>query len=216
MKENLVAVLPNNDVAIVILAGGRSSRMKGKNKTLMKLAGKRLIDYAIQRVTQWGKYVALNVNSDLEVFKGYSLPVITDTVGGYLGPLAGILSAMEWAEEVGCSRVLTVAADTPFFPQTLGPTLDSYSLDYEIVMAATENEFGELERHPTFCIWPVGLKDDLYKDLMKGTRKIVSWSDQFKIKNVKFSRDKLVDPFFNINTKEDLIEAESILRGGRI
>ena len=67
MKENLVAVPPNNDVAIVILAGGRSSRMKGKNKTLMKLAGKRLIDYAIQRVTQWGKYVALNVNSDLEV-----------------------------------------------------------------------------------------------------------------------------------------------------
>ena len=216
MKKKLLAVSFPNDVASVILAGGKSSRMKGKNKILMKLGGKRLVDHAIQKVGQWGKYIALNANSDLEVFEGYGLPVITDTVGGYLGPLAGILSAMEWAEEVGCSKVLTVAADTPFFPETLGPTLDIHSLDYDIVMAATENEFGKLERHPTFCIWPVELKDNLRQSLIKGSRKIVSWSDQFKIKNVTFSRDNSVDPFFNINTKEDLIKAESILRGKRI
>ena len=216
MKKKLLAMSSVNDVASVILAGGRSSRMRGKNKTLMTLGGKRLIDHAIQKVGRWGKYIALNVNSDLEVFEGYNLPLITDTVGGFLGPLAGILSAMEWAEKIGCSRVLTVAADTPFFPDTLGPELDTHSSDYEIVMAATENEFGKLERHPTFCIWTVNLKDNLRQSLLRGSRKIVSWSDQFKIKNVKFSSVNLVDPFFNINTKEDLIEAKRIFRGDTI
>ena len=128
-----------NRIPAVILAGGKSSRMHGKNKALMKLGNKRLIEHVISKLNTSTKNIALNVNSDYRSFEDYNLPLLTDTIGGYLGPLAGVLSAMKWAEEIGYSRVLTVAADTPFFPENLFNDFEDYIEKCDIVMACTED-----------------------------------------------------------------------------
>ena len=142
----------------------------------------------------------------------YNLPLLTDTIGGYLGPLAGVLSAMKWAEEIGYTKVLTVAADTPFFPENLFSNFEDYIEKYDIVMACTEDDEGNVERHPTFCMWSIELRENLELSLRDGLRKIVSWTDKFNVKNMKFKIEKF-DPFFNINTEEDLQLAEKLLIG---
>ncbi len=204
--------LLNNNVPAVILAGGKSSRMHGKNKALMKLGNRRIIEHVLSKLSFFTNNIALNVNSDYENFKSYELPLISDTIGGYLGPLAGILSAMQWAEEIGYSKVLTVAADTPFFPTDLFSHFEGFIQDYDIVMACTEDLEGKIKRHPTFSMWSVKLKGNLELSLHEGLRKIVSWTDKFNVKNVKFKMEKF-DSFFNINTKEDLHLAEKFLAG---
>ena len=203
---------PGNRVPAVILAGGKSSRMHGKNKALMKLGNKRLIEHVLSKLNTATNNIALNINSDYRSFEAYNLPLLTDTIGGYLGPLAGVLSAMKWAEEIGYTKVLTVAADTPFFPENLFSNFEDYIEKYDIVMACTEDDNGKVERHPTFCMWSIELRENLELSLREGLRKIVYWTDQFNVKNMKFKIEKF-DPFFNINTKEDLQLAEKFLIG---
>ena len=164
-----------NRVPAVILAGGKSSRMRGKNKALMKLGNKRLIEHVLSKLNTATNNIALNINSDYRRFEAYNLPLLTDTIGGYLGPLAGVLSAMKWAEEIGHSKVLTVAADTPFFPENLFSNFEDYIEKYDIVMACTEDGEGNVERHPTFCMWSIELRENLELSLRDGLRKIVSW-----------------------------------------
>ena len=201
-----------NRVPAVILAGGKSSRMHGKNKALMKLGNKRLIEHVLSKLNTATNNIALNINSDYRSFEAYNLPLLTDTIGGYLGPLAGVLSAMKWAEEIGHSKVLTVAADTPFFPENLFSNFEDYIEKYDIVMACTEDGEGNVERHPTFCMWSIELRENLELALRDGLRKIVSWTDKFNVKNMKFKIERF-DPFFNINTEEDLQFAEKLLIG---
>ena len=203
---------PVNRVPAVILAGGKSSRMHGKNKALMKLGNKRLIEHVLSKLNTATNNIALNINSDYRSFEAYNLPLLTDTIGGYLGPLAGVLSAMKWAEEIGHSKVLTVAADTPFFPENLFSNFEDYIEKYDIVMACTEDKEGNVERHPTFCMWSIELRENLELSLRDGLRKIVSWTDKFNVKNMKFKIERF-DPFFNINTEEDLQFAEKLLIG---
>ena len=201
-----------NRVPAVILAGGKSSRMHGKNKALMKLGNKRLIEHVLSKLNTSTNNIALNINSDYRIFEAYNLPLLTDTIGGFLGPLAGVLSAMKWAEEIGHSKVLTVAADTPFFPENLFSNFADYIEQYDIVMACTEDDEGNVERHPTFCMWSIELRENLELSLRDGLRKIVSWTDKFNVKNMKFKIERF-DPFFNINTEEDLQLAEKLLIG---
>ncbi|MFL2807362.1 MAG: molybdenum cofactor guanylyltransferase MobA [Paracoccaceae bacterium] len=201
-----------NRVPAVILAGGKSSRMHGENKALMKLGNKRLIEHVLSKLNTSTKNIALNINSDYRIFEAYNLPLLTDTIGGFLGPLAGVLSAMKWAEEIGHSKVLTVAADTPFFPENLFSNFEGYIEQYDIVMACTEDDEGNVERHPTFCMWSTELRENLELSLRDGLRKIVCWTDKFNVKNMKFKIERF-DPFFNINTKEDLQLAEKLLIG---
>ena len=203
---------PGNRVPAVILAGGKSSRMHGKNKALMKLGNKRLIEHVLLKLNTSTKNIALNVNADYASFETYKLPLLTDTISGYLGPLAGVLSAMKWAEEIGYTKVLTVAADTPFFPENLFSNFEDYIEKYDIVMACTEDDEGNVERHPTFCMWSTELRENLELSLRDGLRKIVSWTDKFNVKNMKFKIEKF-DPFFTINTEEDLQLAEKLLTG---
>ena len=105
-----------------------------------------------------------------------------------------------------------MAADTPFFPENLFSNFEDYIEKYDIVMACTEDKEGKVERHPTFCMWSIELRENLELSLRDGLRKIVSWTDKFNVKNMKFKIEKF-DPFFNINTEEELQLAEKLLIG---
>jgi molybdopterin-guanine dinucleotide biosynthesis protein A len=192
----------------VILAGGQSTRMGGGDKGLLKLAGKSLLDHVIDRLEPQVSDLVLNINGDPSRFNT-NLPCIQDSIDGFAGPLAGVLAGLDWAAAQGHTHIVTAAADTPFFPCDLVPRLLLAAETAPIALAATP-ENGRINRHPTFGLWPTDLRDDLRAALEEGLRKVVMWTDKHGTVLAEFSTDPF-DPFFNVNTPEDMELAEGML-----
>lgn len=202
----------------VILAGGQATRMGGGDKALLPLGGCRLLDRVTERLGDQVDGMALNANGDGARF-ATDLPVIPDSIAGYPGPLAGVLAGLDWAATQGADSIVTVAADTPFFPTDLVARLveAAQGQQHPLVLAATKGEAqtrsksrSGLIRHPTFGLWPVALRDDLRAALQGGLRKVVLWTEPHGGRECLFSSG-LVDPFFNVNTPEDLARAETMI-----
>ncbi|MEL7464201.1 MAG: molybdenum cofactor guanylyltransferase MobA [Pseudomonadota bacterium] len=201
----------------VILAGGLATRMGGGDKAMRAVGGKRLFDRVIERLRPQVADMAINANGDAGRLAELGLPIIPDDVAGFLGPLAGVLAGMEWAAAVGASHIVTVAADTPFFPANLAEELSAaIGPETPIALAATPDDRpgreGKLARHPTFGLWPVALRDDLRRALVEeGVRKVVLWADRHGAAMVPFAAEPF-DPFFNVNAPDDIASAERIAR----
>ena len=197
----------------VILAGGLARRMGGGDKSLLSLgASCRVLDQVIARLGEQVDQMVLNANGDPARFDEFGLPVVADSLDGFLGPLAGVLAGLDYAAEHGFDHIVSVAADTPFFPTNLVSALETASkhMDVPIALAATKIEGGETVRHPTFGLWPVALRDDLRSALQDGLRKVVLWTDQHGAETHVFESGE-IDPFFNINTPEDLELANKMM-----
>ncbi|MEO3413639.1 molybdenum cofactor guanylyltransferase MobA [Roseovarius sp. CAU 1744] len=192
----------------VILAGGQATRMGGGDKALLELGDGTLLDQVIDRLEPQVTGLALNANGDPDRLARFGLPVLADSLEGFLGPLAGVLAGLDWAAEEGAEAVVTVAADTPFFPRDLVQRLTAAAAGQKVplVLAATPDG-----RHPTFGLWPVTLRDDLRASLNAGLRKVVQWTDAHDGREALF--DGADDPFFNVNTPEDLEKARKIFEG---
>ena len=204
------------DIPGIILAGGLSRRMGGGDKGLLMLGETSIIERVIDKILPQVGSLAININGDSSRFPDYKLPIISDSIKGYLGPLSGILAGMEWAFKNGNRYIATVAADTPFLPDDLIKRLHAMvkSKNLNIGIAASRILSGDdVFIHPTFGIWEVALKDDLRDALANDTRKIMFWAKKFKLDYYYFdTSDKLSDPFFNINTPDDLEEAKYRLK----
>lgn len=186
----------------IILAGGRATRMGGGDKGLLRLGPKRLIDHVLDRLAPQCGPIALSANGDPARFGDLGLPVLPDMQTGYPGPLAGILAGMEWAATLGHHTVVSVAADTPFFPTDYVAQLVRAQTPGTPVLAASDDG-DRLWRQPTFGMWPVDLRDDLRTTLANGQFKVSDWADRHAALVVAFStRDG--DPFFNVNRPADL------------
>ena len=197
----------------VILAGGLARRMGGGDKSLLSLgASSRVLDQVIARLGAQVDQMVLNANGDPARFDEFGLPVVVDSLDGFLGPLAGVLAGLDYAAEHGFDHIVSVAADTPFFPTNLVSALETASkhMDVSIALAATKIEGGKTVRHPTFGLWPVALRDDLRSALQNGLRKVVLWTDQHGAETHVFESGD-IDPFFNINTPEDLELANKMM-----
>lgn len=193
----------------VILAGGQSRRMGGGDKGLLPLDKSTVLHHVIRRLAPQVKHIALNANGDPARFAPYDLPVLPDPVPGFPGPLAGVLAAMDWAADMGADGVLTVAADTPFFPADLVARLRDAGGCAGFSLAATGSATAP-DWHPVFGLWPTGLRHDLRRDLLAGQRKVIAWALQNGARPALF--DALESPFFNINTPEDLAIARDRIR----
>ena len=196
----------------VILAGGLATRMGGGDKGALPLGGSTLLEHVITRLSPQVDGIALNANGDAIRFAHLELPVIADSIDGFAGPLAGVLAGLDWAAERGASSIVTAAADTPFFPHDLVTQLQlaASGMENPLVLAATPDPKRGTSRHPTFGLWPVALRDDLRDALNDGLRKVVQWTDRHDGKLAMFPIDQ-IDPFFNVNTPEDLARAEALL-----
>ena len=172
--------------------------------------GQTILSHVEDRLSPQVADIALNANGDPARF-ATSMPVLADTIPDCPGPLAGVLAGLDWAAETGAEAIVTAAADTPFFPCDLVPTLllAAEGMTHPLVLAATR-EGEKLWRHPTFGLWPVALRDDLRAALGNGLRKVVLWSDQHAGRVAEFAAAGF-DPFFNVNTPEDLGKAEAML-----
>lgn len=191
----------------VILAGGQATRMGGGDKGLLPLGTSTILDHVIARLGPQVAGTALNANGDPARFAGLGLPVLHDSVEGFAGPLAGVLAGLDWAAGQGADHIVTAAADTPFFPGDLVPRLLLAAEEQGKPIALARTEDG---RHPTFGLWPVALRDDLRAALKDGVRKVVLWTDRHGTALADFPTSGF-DPFFNVNTPEDLTLAEQLL-----
>lgn len=198
------------DGPALILAGGLARRMGGGDKALLPLAGRPLLAHVIERLAPQASPLAINANGDPARFAAFGLPVLADPVADYPGPLAGVLAGLQWAAAMGASDIVTVAADTPFFPADLVARLRAAAAEAgaPIALAATPDPERGLARHPTFGLWSIALMDDLAAALAAGTRKIVAWADRHGAATALF--DGPGDPFFNLNTPDDLARAQTL------
>lgn len=196
----------------VILAGGLSRRMGGGDKGLLPLGQGTVLSHVIARLAPQVRTLALNANGDPDRFAPFGLPVLPDTVPDFPGPLAGVLAGLDWAAESGADRIVTAAADTPFFPDDLVARLEQAAsgMATPLVLATTTANGAKRVRHPTFGLWPVALRADLRSALADGVRKVVIWTEAHNGREADFTVTGL-DPFFNVNTPGDLVRAGTLL-----
>jgi len=194
--------MSEHNILGAILAGGQSKRM-GKDKIFLELNNKKLIEHTIDKVKKYLKEVIIITNQDNEFFSKNNLTTVKDCIEGQLGPLVGILTAMKWAKENlnKCSWIATFPCDTPFFPESIIKSFIEESKKKEsLILCASSHG----RKHNIFGLWSLDLYDKLKDDLInKKVRKVQDWTEKNKIKNLEF-KFKDYDPFFNINTEEDL------------
>jgi molybdopterin-guanine dinucleotide biosynthesis protein A len=199
----------------IVLAGGKSSRMGGGDKALLQLGGRLMLAHVFERLRPQVAEIVLNANGDPGRFAAFGLPLVPDRLDGQMGPLAGIHAGLAWAEanRPKSRFVITVAADTPFFPTDLVSRLCAATDKANPTLVVARSESGV---HPVFGLWPVSLAPHLEDSLRHGARKAIDFVTGHRAKEVAFPLVEIggraVDPFFNINRPEDLAEAETLLR----
>lgn len=194
----------------VILAGGLARRMGGGDKALIEVGGRSLLAHVVDRLEPQVDAMVLNANGDPGRFEPYSLPVVSDPIEGAAGPLAGVLAGLLWtrANAKQAQWIVTVAADTPFFPENLVEHLMQTRRAKQADMACAASN---ARAHPVFGLWPVKLADRLRHALFDdGIRKVDIWTGQYHCAVAEFSSHGF-DPFFNVNRPEDVRRAEKFL-----
>ena len=188
----------------VILAGGQGRRMGGADKAMLRLAGHTLVERAIARLEPQVERLAINANGDATRFAAYGLPVLADD--DPQGPLSGVLAGMDWAAGLGASAIVSVAVDCPFFPGDLVPRL---ALAAESASGGVALARSGGNDHPTFGLWPVGLRGALRGFLQSGEKaRVRTFADMQGATRADFPDD---GAFGNLNTLDDLARAEALL-----
>lgn len=184
----------------LVLSGGRGSRMGGVDKGLQLFRGRPLVEWVIERIEPQVAEVLVNANRNLERYLAFGHPVLTDRVGDFAGPLAGLHAALSQAR---CGLVVTVPCDCPFLPTELVQRLSAAlaSADAHVAVARTAER-----AHPVFCLCRVSLLDHLAQYLAGGGRKVEHWYSSLHVVEVSF--DDQPEAFRNFNTLEDLEASE--------
>lgn len=194
----------------VLLAGGLSRRMGGGDKNLLNLGGSSILARSIERISPQVSHLILNANGDPERFSTFGLPIVSDVIDGYAGPLAGVLTGLDWVHEnqPESQWIATFPTDAPFLPFDLVSRLmQAIATDDADMACATSRN----RTHPPIAVWPVRLRNELRRAMIdEDMRKIDLWTARYKISHVAFD-DPEMDPFFNINKPENLEEAERYL-----
>jgi molybdopterin-guanine dinucleotide biosynthesis protein A len=196
--------MDHNNILGAVLAGGKSQRF-GEDKSQVKLNGKFLIDYILSEIIDEFKEILIVSNNQIK-FKNYENISLINDFKKDQGPLGGVLSAMKWAKEKNNKYewISTFPVDTPFFKKELLQKFLSEinSEESKLFFIKSNNT-----RHNIFGIWSIDLMKKLEEDLNEGQRKVEVWANSVGVKviNMEFINK---DPFFNINTKEDLEKAE--------
>ncbi|MDA9956958.1 molybdenum cofactor guanylyltransferase [Candidatus Pelagibacter sp.] len=195
--------MDHNNILGTVLAGGKSQRF-GADKSQVKLGNKLLIDYILSEIIDEFNEVLVVSNNQINFESSEKISLIKDFKQG-LGPLGGVLTAMKWIKDKNKNYqwISTFPADTPFFKnEILKDFLKSINQDDGKLFFIKSNN----TRHNIFGLWSVDLMDRLEKDLDKGERKVEVWANSIGVKNINMNFEN-EDPFFNINTKEDLEKA---------
>ena len=203
------ATFDNNAMPAIVLAGGRAQRMGGGDKCLRLLAGRPILARIVDNLRPQVGTILLNANGDPARFADFGLTVVPDDLPTHPGPLAGILAGLDWiaVHEPQTVFALSVSGDCPFLPANLAARIAARSTDdADIVLTESAGRV-----HPVIGLWRVDLRQDLRRALIEdGLRKVERFCDRHRWVAANFPVG-LCDPFFNINTEEDLAAAERLL-----
>ena len=159
------------NLPVVILAGGQAKRMGGKDKALIKLQNRTLLSHVLEKISGYASPVGLNINKNQEKFTKFNYPILKDKIEGYLGPLSGIFTAINWAKEINEDWVLTLPCDTPYLPKNLIPRFIKLALDldknFDVISVKCNNQV-----HPVIGLWKTNLIHKLENSLKNDVRKI--------------------------------------------
>ena len=195
---------------VVLLAGGLARRMGGGDKCLVEIGGRTILSHLIERLAPQGSALILNANGDPKRFADFGLPVAPDSLPDHPGPLAGVLAGLRWAERhrPDVTDIVTLPADGPFAPRDLVDRLLEARATAEADLACAASDG---RSHPPIGLWPVRLADALQRAMIEEEmRKVDRWTARYRLATVEFSCDP-IDPFFNANQPEDVLEAERML-----
>jgi molybdenum cofactor guanylyltransferase len=193
----------------VVLAGGLARRIGGGDKPMRKIGGLTMLERVVARLVPQCEGLILSANGDPARMDKLKLPVVADNVKGFAGPLAGVLAALDWvaAHRPEIAWVVSAPGDCPFLPRDLVAHLHGARSreDSQLVVAASGGR-----RHPVIGLWSLALREDLRRALVvEGCHKVDQWTARYRLATAAWP-DAPLDPFFNVNTLEDLAEAERL------
>jgi molybdopterin-guanine dinucleotide biosynthesis protein A len=185
---------PNEKVSGIVLAGGKGSRMGGVDKGLQPLRGKPMVEWVLARFTPQVSEIIINANQNVPAYAKYEHRVVSDQIGGFAGPLAGLHAGLNAAKY---PLVVTVPCDSPFLPSDLVSRLSNELGNRDLAVAKTGDQ-----AHPVFALMKREVRESLEAFLASGGRKIDAWYAALKVVEVSF--DDEADAFRNINTLDEL------------
>jgi|TARA_B100000282_G_C31597541_1_gene428590 molybdopterin-guanine dinucleotide biosynthesis protein A len=205
--------MDHNNILAVVLAGGKSKRF-GKDKSQVKLGNKILIDYVLTEIIDFYNDILIVTNEPIKFLNSNKISIINDFKKG-LGPLGGVLSAMKWVKDnkKNYKWISTFPIDTPFFKK------EHLSKFYKEINLDESNLFfmkSKNTRHNIFGLWSLELFENLELALDRGDRKVELWANEIGVKTIDFEDENNKDPFFNINTEEDLETAKKLLNNDKL
>jgi molybdopterin-guanine dinucleotide biosynthesis protein A len=193
----------------LVLAGGLARRMGGGDKALIRIGRETILERALARLRPQTVGIVLNANGDPARFAPFGLPVVADSVPDFAGPLAGILAGLDWvaAHAPDIEWVVSVPGDCPFLPRDVVARLHEARDAAGTPLACAHS--GDW-RHPVVGLWPVTLREDLRRAVVEeDLRKIEVWTGRHGIALADWPTEP-VDPFFNVNTPEDVAAATRV------
>lgn len=193
----------------VLLAGGLARRMGGGDKPMKAIGGRTILERVVTRLAPQCDELILNANGDPARFASIGLPIVADTIEGFAGPLAGVLTALDWtaAHRPDIQWVLSAATDCPFLPHDLVARMQRARIEQDTQLAVAASG-GQI--HHGIGLWNVALRDPLRHALVvEDIRRISRWTARYKTATVTWPTVPL-DPFFNANTIDDIAEAERL------
>ncbi len=178
----------------VILAGGMARRMGGDDKGLVELNGKAMIEHTIERIKPQVKEILINANRNPTRYAGFGFTVLSDEHTGFLGPLAGMITAMGHTQ---ADYLLVVPCDCPLLPRDLVARLLAAieANDAELAVASD----GEREQ-PVVMLLKPSLRESMTAFLEAGERKIDFWYAKHRFAVAAFADQP--NAFVNVNTPE--------------
>jgi len=201
--------MSENNILGVILAGGKSKRFGG-DKTTTKLGNKTLLNHVVEKVEKKFNEILIISNNEEYFSNKKNVFSTKDLIGGYLGPLVGVLSAMEWINKnkKNYNWIATFPCDTPFFDEDLIDKIKNCQKNSSRKLFFLKSG---ARRHNIFGLWSLELKDLLLDDINKGQRKVEEWANKIGSEIIEIN-DKSDYNFLNINTKEDLEKAKKKIK----
>jgi molybdenum cofactor guanylyltransferase len=193
----------------LVLAGGLARRMGGGDKARIRIGGVTILGRVLACLQPQCDRIIINANGDPGRFADTGLPVVPDSVPDFAGPLAGILAGLDWAaaHAPDVADIVSVPGDCPFLPVDLVERLGIARTAEKLPLACARS--GDW-RHPVVGLWPVSMREDLRRALVEeDLHKIEVWTARHGVAIANWPA-KPVDPFFNVNTPEDVVEAEHI------
>jgi molybdenum cofactor guanylyltransferase len=209
MSREDAASAANPATVGVVLAGGLARRMGGRDKARIRIGGATILDRVLGRLAPQCHRLVLNATGDAARFADIGLAVVSDSVPDYAGPLAGILAGLDWASRAAPDVAWLVSApsDCPFLPTDFVARLHQAraAAGAELACASSAGR-----RHPVAALWPVALREELRRALTEeSVRKVEQWTARFGLAVAEWPATP-VDPFFNVNTPEEAVEAERL------